>query len=510
MSKFALDLSDTYETIIRPISLDIIEAIKRSTGIPKNTRIIFADEGNKPINNGSSLDDSTTDAIFDHGDSINLRVSALYTPESMLTSAVYQKEHLEVFTDHKLGIHLTPVYGETELTMTVQYRAESKSAAERWQAGIKRKVAVGLKESIHDVDYHYLIPKHMLVMLVEFHELREQQAGYGEALQEYFQAHQSPKLTSLSNLAGNATTVGVRETQRGIVGYYSFDDIPELEQGESGSNWIAEFTYKVKFDRPTSMVIDYPLVIHNQLIPSKYIDLEADYNLKLSTYLAGMTRYNFNHMLENRPEVGSGISGYSIPCFDNWLPTQIIPSTTTVARILLGLSPDNLTSVMSLTEMGDFAFDDIIVEYMKDVQQKLFLSGEAALMVNLYSGELIVDSTKLSIDEDLNITVSDDLDLRNIYHVRVSIANDWSRLSAKAIDYLRSHGTLCNLLLSSLAPELEEMGLLPTPIANDYIPRLQFWNAVHHIRTTNSKYHNHLEVNRHHVAKMVVVTHSEK
>ena len=502
MPRIAIDCGDSYDSVIRPTVLSVVEKVKKVTGLSKVKTLFTGDPDNTP-QIGNSLNGKESDVSFTNEEYLQLEVRTQYMDGDMLTNTVFARGNIPIFKDPELGVVISPVYGQTQVTISVKYKAQSRNSAERWLSEVKRRTAQGFKELLHESEYHYLIPKEMLVILDQIHQRREAVAGYGEDLGTYLNKYWHPKVTWLANQSGMRKAPGVRERQHDILGYFDFESVPELEKGETG-NWIRQFDYIVQFDRPHSVVMQYPLVVHNQLLEARYFDANQNFNLNLEMYLS--TAFNQGlDVIANRHRLPalSTIMGYSVPAFDEWLPSSVPMGTSTMARILLAVDADNPRYLCNIEELGEFALIDEVVTYLKDRAAFATKVKSSPVFFSLYQDDTRMSDSVLEMDDQGNLFTTIDLSLRRVYHLRVGVYNDLSLLNEDSLEDIRLNGEFARILLSALEPKLKDDPLLNL-LDDGRLPKRQFWDAVAKIKGTNAQYKNNIEVSRFTVASLML------
>lgn len=497
MPRLALDVKDTYKSVVRPVCLDVIKDIMEHTRMNRGTEIEFNSEDNH------HKTEATVD--FGGGDKITARASALYSESGMLTMAVFKNEHKPLFLDEELGVVLKPVYGDTRIELEIEYRCSDRQTAEQWLNGIKRRVAQWYEERLHDLSYYYIIPNPFLALIHEIHRLRENQHGYGEDLATYLSNHKDERWSTLTDQAGNNARVGIREKQLGVMGYFNFEAVPELQKGENGSKWISSFIYRFDFERIVSVTAEYPLLVHNQPLSSDYVDWNCNNNLPLERLLSSITRMSLNDI---KPQMRSlqTKEGWTIPCSDTWYPDKQRRATTFIARIMLAIDSNNPRSLLNLKELGDFSFVPGVATYIEQQWDQLTYLGQSAILVTLYEDNEFYSEKLLEVNENLDVYTLADLDPRKQYHLTVSIVNDLSVLSEKAIKWLLDNGEYAQFFLASLNHKLLEDDCIPTIEINgrEIMSKTVFWDAIGKIKTSHKIYHGENNTNVLTVANLMI------
>lgn len=498
-------VTELYESIIRPAISDVINNVIDNMGMRHNTMVTFNGDSPQPLIFGSNIDETQeTDATRWN---TSERIFVSYREETpdgtILTTPVKMGNNRAVFHDVPLGIAIKPVYYHTEIILTFSIRARDRQTADRWRTSVMNKASQNVVERLHEINYHYPLSKEYLYILGRLWELRENVAGYGETFQDWLRNNFNPDVGLITQQNGENGLMVVRERQVGILGWYDFDVPPVPEKGSDGATWTAEFDYHFCFDKPNSLVMQYPLMVHNQIIPEECRDDTPTYTLDNLPLAPSFSRAYFDEICSMTNRAPKMIAGIRVPEYDSWYPSQVPRATTTCANFLLQADPNNLHDVINLTDLGDVAIHPKILEWMKKHPNWLSSPNHSPFLITLYKGYDQIAGEKLSIDKDLNVTYTDGFDLRAMYHLRLAIVNDLSILDKKTIDTIRQDGELFLQIIQALEPSILVEGLGPKLIGN-YVPKLEFYRVLGLITSTHQMYKSDIEVRRLHVGNFFI------
>jgi hypothetical protein len=472
MPKVLVDLHETYENVTRPVVFDIARDIMQRTALPKDIRIFYPGDIDKGQQNGSSITSSNPEATkLPFTSQVTLEVTEQYQEERILSTAIFRPENPSIWHDPHLGAIIKPAYGSCDVTMNFKYRARSKQQAIRWRDDVKNRTAMNREQFIHQINYHYLIPEEFFVIMREIHRLRENVAGYGQDFDTYFKQHVSSRARFLTNQAGNNGRWGIAESQIRVLGWFDWEGVPEEGSKEDdGSTWTISFAYKFKYDKPNACAMFYPLVIHNQMI--KYHaepPVQPAYQIEQSLRKYALSAKMFAYFETGGPMYYmQRRQGYQVPSYDEFIPGSVVPETLRVVSLLIQIDPANPRALFNL---GDNLGGDLLLDpdmrcclerewpYMTTPMQSIF-------HVSLYRGTKLQTPDKLTIDANLDVSTTFDMDLRQTYHVRISLVKNLRLLPVEALDRLRQCAQCLIKLLDALDPTLKGRDLLPC-IVND-------------------------------------------
>lgn len=468
---------------IRPVVLDIVRQLMAQTGLPSDLQIQYVgDETEVNIQPGSTISNDDEPNKFTSESQWVIKVEENYFQETALAQAVYQVENPHVFLDGPANVFMMPTYSHMEITLNLNYRGTDKDAARKWRDDLRTRVAMNRQHFIHEVDYHYLIPQEIMDAVKEIWTMEEAVEPYNRTFDEYLKLCFSPKARILVNQAGEHPTWAIAETQGRVQGFFDFEmDVGQGQRDTETAAWSTDFRYKFRFDSPLGVVLEYPMVIHNQIIDEKYRpnriapqDLDHLHQFTLSG--------TFMRQFEKTWDVEfNGIMGVSIPPYDDWLPAQnSVPlRTVRVGTVLCGIDPANPLDLLSLYELGeDWQLDPDILNFMKGEVSWLTKLGMSAFHISVYRNKLLMDTSLFEITPDLMVRFKQPMSMRDIYHVRIALFERPALLTQDAKLRLRNNCSVARKIFLSLKPSLETDGYLKVCLPGNYMSHDDFKDAA--------------------------------
>lgn len=482
----SLPIPEVYESISRPVAMDIVRQLFQVTGMPKETTINYFGYGefNLPQPGSTALDQfkELKPVRLPSSSKWTVTVSEEYPDDTPVLQARLRPEHQVVFFDPALDVHIKPIYQTAEVTINITARFTDRVSALRWRDDLKVYASAGRAERLHEVIYHYPIPQEYLVCLTEIHKLREQQAGYGEDLGTWLRDKLSDRYTVITNAAGNHKTIAIREHQVGLVGWFEFGDNPPPpeREGDNGT-YVMSFEYRARYEKCVACALKYPLLIHNQLVGKDFYDTKEPYVLGKKPEFKSMTRSLLDKHSDGYPRSYEAGLGIAIPKWDDWIPEYTPPSTDCLMRILFTVGETDPQAIIPLQGMPDHEFDPDALAYMLDYPQGIAKMGESVIQAHLFRRYKPLDQDQLTVDSDLVLRSKIDLDIRDYYHVWVGIAFDLEYLTPAAKERLRKHGAFARKLFELLLPNLEARGMMPPIMSDGSMRRKEFMDAIHEV-----------------------------
>lgn len=450
-------LPENTQSVSRPIIYDIINQLQTLVKIDKSAKIYFAGDIQKTKQPHSSLNDEDRSPQLPSDRLLFIEVEENYSKDMLGTNAINQQEHQPVFNDTKLNITIRPIYATTDVVINFKYRTHSKSEAERWHNEMWMKVTQLRDTILHDISYHYLLPSAFVELLKTVHDYREATDGYNDSFEEYLFGNATGQLTVIGDLANQDSRLAISEKQCRIVGLFDFDSLPEkTERDDSNASWTISFSYKFSYEKPTGAVVNYPIMIHNQILPKQYVlfsDSAYDLDRVFKRYSNSIGNFSNFEIQDIAYSYYKKHKFIKLPSYDEFIITKYnVPfSTHTVFTALCSLDVSERQTLLNLQDLGTVVINPLILQFILESEYPYICSQYASILqINLYRNEYLAVHNTVKCDSTGNIVAKDKLDLRNQHRIRFSFVTDLSLLTKEALERLAKYPNVLILLINEL------------------------------------------------------------
>lgn len=375
-------------------------------------------------------------------------------------------ENVSVFRDDALQVTVMPTMVSTKTTIEVRFICNSRATAKNWQQAIRRQVSQGAFNPIHTVSYYYPVPTEFMYVLSKIHEMREKKAGYGDTFGAWLKDCFNNRFSVVTNSAGKGTQFVIREQQTNIIGYYEFgEEVEKMEKEGGAGSYATSFSYSFYYERPENIIIKFPTVIHNSIVPSDIRDDRQIEDVQPKNYYLteSATAFDaFRYGPKSNPR-NNRFAGWAIPFFDEWYPKHRQQYYENLFRVAQAVSENDLRWVGNIDMVAPYAFPDDVLEYMKRRPQAMAFRREHLFNISLHRWDDLFATTELIVDSDLKVTAPADMNLRDMWHLNIDIAHDLSILSDAALDDLAKSPTVVDRWVEAFDPDgpLSELELNP-------------------------------------------------
>lgn len=444
MPNISTVVTETKQSVMRPVILDVVRQLMSITKIPSTVPILYPDDIDKVAQIGSTIGEENSDSqLFPNSDKIFIEVAEDYDVTNMSSSPMTGDEYVPIFADPKLGIYLRPIYSKDEVSITFKFSATSKSMALRWRDDIRMRTSGGRDINLHTVKYHYIVPSDLIKVLREIHRLRETQEGYGESFDEYLRANSTERLTFVTNLSGSLVEPAIAETQMRIQGLFDFQAVPEKITAEDNSDcWVGSFTYNFFFDKPIACNLRYPVMVHNSVLTTDFRPAEQAYNLdeQLPSYSKSFNAFN---SFDCSNQIRRHLNPYqtiTIPSFDEFMPGSIQSGTVSIFNALCQISLNDKRNLLNLRDTGDASIDQSILDFIEAVEYRYITKPyQSILNISLYKFGNLMEHSLIDCSAGLDILSVKDLSLRDTHRIRFSLVADISYLRPESLLRLKNY-----------------------------------------------------------------------
>lgn len=454
-------LNDLGWTVERPVVLDVLKDLIDLTQISTQTPISFYGYDGKSYQKGSTIEEAgIAGNKWNYDERVYLEVDEDYEENWAQMTPVFKTEYPPIFFDGSVGVVIRPVYRYTKVTLNIRYRTVDKNQALRWRSEMATKCSMRREIIEHDIHYSYTLNPEWLVFIKHVHDLRENVAGYGQTLNDYFTAHLVSNAGLVTDLAGKNGVWAVSEAQTRIQGSFEFDSAPQkVSREDDHDNWMAEVSYTFYYMKPMATTLEYPASIHQQLISSQFLpkdpilDLE-DKPVHYSRSGAALRRFESSHKLLSV----IGMEGVKTPLFDSWVPRHVKPTTINLMTSLVTITPDDKRFLFNLKDLGSFKLMDDVLSFIQNSERTFITKNyQSIFQIDLYDGQDIQTHTALTVDQNLNVSTTYDLDLRKVYHIRISLCTTFRYLPAAAITRLQNAPSVAMKFITAINAAIKSL-----------------------------------------------------
>lgn len=472
MPKTLADIPNAYQGIIRPVMFSVVKQLQQELRLPKETQVFIPGSSQSTPMNGGLFGDCCEDAVtFPSATRIvmNFREEPAY--DSSLITALSKDDTPTAFDDPVRGVSITPLRRMVKVNCDLIITGQSRSIVQRMVDYVRMRISHRWSEFPLTIQYSYLIPDGVMSLLMEINRLTESslvplQMSFGK----YFEMYRSTPMLNLTTMNGNTERVAITETQEEVIGWFDFNDTPmEPERSsENDGSYTVNMTFSFVYARPSQLKIEWPLLVHQQLIGPKFRPKHRYRNFhditRKVTSLKGILDKLARRDIDAYPEC------LQLPEIDDWTPKEKLTDTLTLLRLAVSLAK----------EEGDVLFDfaklskpwKIGVELLEFISH---LGDDTFKRMSFFELMLFEGDTQIPFEfkiDGTRVVCLSKLDLRKTYHVELGIARNWCFVSSDNLEGIRRYPKLFYQLVKYLRLPIGRIPFQQLDIAGKGKPRI--------------------------------------
>lgn len=372
---------------------------------------------------------------------LQVNITDTYNEDALTTTAVHQEEHYPIFIDHDIDVVVYPIYIQTDYSIQFTFFTPSRNEIEKVVDDIRVRLSQTRNVFVHDIEYDYVLPDIIEDFISDVHVNKNRLVS--QPLEDYFGECTSRRIHLISDLVGSNPVLAVRERQTRVVGMFDFSPMPDKPEKD---NNIYKFTFDYKFtlDKPSHLVMKYPVMVCNQLLPAKYMDflVNRDRNeerfkpMAASNSLYALSFFEAHRQLENRLDIRLPLA---IPEVDDFNKRSIHNGYGILASFLTDVDETDKKSLLNLKELGNYQIDTDIMEYIANEGIYVLSPYSSFVYLGLYQDSRYFNMDTLTIDANFNIKSTVALTLFKPCRVLLNYLFDLASLNENAMTRLYTY-----------------------------------------------------------------------
>ena len=433
--KTRVELLNIEETFTRPMLVSITNDIKEMVSLDKNTYTIYDMKDNliQVKNKDGELEGFNTLT----NEMVVVSYEENMTENDELTQNSLFNNDLSLFVDKDIGISIRPIYHHRKYNLQFIYKTKFKNRMVSLVNRLKMLPANSGWYTNHDIEYGYLIPTYVSKWLKTMYTLKTRREQDHEELEDFIKNGFDDRLDLLNRADGRpGSRLVIREAQIGLVGYLNSDLYNiRSDYDESTKEWTIELEYEFYVEKPVSLILEYPIIIYNRLVPKEYRDF-INYK-KESPRAYHIARHDNTDNLNYPPLYTSTGNNYhpTIPEEDR----VQFPDTGYYGRILsvlVTVEDEDPRKLFNIKDLGKIRFKQTIIDYILEEEWDIIHDTSNSLFrIELFEGN-DVKFDMIRMDKEGNIYSKEDLDYKKVYRVVFSINKYLNSLDYKAYNRL--------------------------------------------------------------------------
>lgn len=423
-------------TVTRSVVRDVVKSIARNSHFPEDLTLVYEGQDTTGTANPNGYFNSCTDPITRTRFNAYAFIEYKETASELLgTDLGRYMDHIPIFDDPKIGLMLIPQYREHKLEITVRFRCDSKTKLSSWLSSYKSASNSRNNFGFLSARYYFKIPTEFMAFLYDAWEMQTVYGNPGDSY-DYITSHfySQPKIDS--TITGNQKRIiyecGLRNLTAVLTNPTFYNDITS----EDGVHEVS-INLEVHYPKAEGVSIIYPAMIHNQLVPDKYLKRWSQYYQWLDKWQDPVKPMSYigNTLKVFETEASTvylGDGGARLLPWDNWFPKTPVKDTQTICIAPIFVDVENPTYICNITELaGDYIPDDVMAYIGAD--EKRGQVGNSLIRFELYQIDETEKRTYLVPDDNLNLYAKENLDLLKRNYLRISLVRNFANVMGDSL-----------------------------------------------------------------------------
>ena len=434
--KTKIMLQGLEETVTRPIQIIVANDIKKLLGLGRDIYIAFDPTDERIAKIKNQLGD------IDHDNTTFEEYILLETEESTeegteLYMTTVKPDTYPIYQDIEIDSYIQAINQRRQLDFTFTYRNKSKSLVHSLANKLKLMTGDDGMYYRHELEYGYNIPPFVIKLLSHFNDLKNKRKRPDRQLS--FSDYLARTFDTRLDLGGNLGktidnyTLYIREAQVNLEGYIS-DSVHDIkpEFDDNLNHWGITFRYRITFDKPVGLLLNYNMMVWNTPIAKEFRDFQHIENTSNRAIhprsLRGVNLTTIGHPIwHTRPRKDY----LTIPVEDNRLPNLITPRyLTRMFSVLTMVDSNDPTLLFNIDEIPNYRFKKSVYDMLLKSEYKwVGIPCCSVIFISLICGEVEQYENRIIMDAEGNLRTTKPMDVTKTYRVMFSLLNDLDMLN---------------------------------------------------------------------------------
>lgn len=425
MLKSTVMSEDDYKSFLRPAIYDSLKAVLKYYGLENASQIYYNGENEIAKLVGSNANDGLRGDMYTDG---VFRNKIYIVPEIQQTdfnngNANQRRQPTErpVWMnddDHTPAMALYPGFSGVKIEVTVAATFNSSKLAEHYVRRINRLQSNQVTDMAFDATVHMGLNPCLLELFSDVHGLLKKNDPTTLDFGDWFSKFCKVPFTTIMNVAGKHKRLVVPICLTNIGIQFTEPLIARARKGDTSGTFTAEFKYSFYFNEFTHWEIEYPLNVWQDQIPAKWISApNAAFKRPYAIRVAPETAW-INQGVETR--AAQAPYYLKLPDHDPWtMPKQSWVQPIVQARLALQDLPTQ--QLGNIFEIPGFKWNEQVKNYILRRREWAFTQFFTPFVIWVYSDNIRVLPTQLSMDETGMITLNRAPTMQNTYRIVVTL-----------------------------------------------------------------------------------------
>lgn len=384
---------------------------------------------------------------------ISVQYTEEYHPESIMARTLRTSEYPDIFRLPGLGIQMRPTYTKTELTLEGIVSLKSGTEMRSLKRSVQMYMSGQLPVFANSIRYEVDIPKSQVSFLYDAWKLQETKHGRGESFADFLiRGSITGGLHSRHTNKPNDSRADLffLQDQVNVTGIFDSETfLGEFTRDDAG--YHMPFTYVVRFTQPIGMTLKFPLFVHQQRIPSIYIEKWQPNIQQHSIDRTEASKIPVPKKLAD-PRFYQADGGVHYDPYDEWFPPQVPKGTRTELLSPITVEEVDRFLVCGLGELKYLGLDEDVTDYLARFPD---LVGEPYALpygIEIWEADELDFQCSFTCTADGTLRTTKPMNPQRRHYIRVYRLEDLSMLKGAHFTELVSDHEILKKVLTRFIP----------------------------------------------------------
>ena len=434
MIKTKIGLFGTDATITRPVLVRVVEDINMFLGF--NRDIYYTLDQHETVDRAKDKLGQIESYSSPRREEVIVEYNDDMADGQDLSLINIRPDYQAIYRDDDIDAIIIPKYLKRKVTMNYKYISKSKSKITTLINMLRMLPAKDGQYVNHDLNYHYVLPTIIFELIKDINDKKNNYITTPVEIEDYINTYFDSRVDTTNASDGDSlkTDIVIRETQQSVLGYINgnIGDIKKIEV-EDKSSWSIEFEYVFEYETPVELLVNYPLVVYNQLINTRFREF-----LPKNDFLWKGTRTGGSRPIMDLTQADmryyfrlpKNKSYLSLPTEDQHQLGKPYPYMARLMSVLTLVNPDDKKELFNISDIPTVSFKDDILEFWKTSEyEHVGMPFKSMYYFDIYKDGVWDSENTVYMDSELNLRTSLDLDETSIYRVCINVITDINMLN---------------------------------------------------------------------------------
>ena len=460
-------------SIDNPLDIILGDDIKRVLGIGVDTYTVYNTEAHDVLDRaglGGSRNNNTIASEYIH-------IESTEEPEEDSGTMMHPERYTDfnIFWDNEIGVRIGTLRYKRKKTINFTYYSQSKATITAMIEKIRAFDIMNTARKKHKLEYHFDVPVDALHFINHVRELKNKRLENEEQLDlpDYINKWSIQKI-SRNNTTSNTPYKFNLSIRENVYDVYSIPatDTYNIEKEEVGevSYWKFTLTFDVWYQKPTMLILDYPVLIWNTPIGAKYSKVAARPEVRCPVQGTPDLMYRGLYYI-GKPNAGYKGFGYQqklvIPLVDDFDNFPYNNRFANVCSMLIVVDDKDPYEVANIKHLPHYGIKEGFLKYLLLEPSEVTVEYKNLFNIQLYKNGVLDYKNKISLDKEGNLTTEFPMDIKSTYRIIIRVLRDLDYLDEKSLKrlhkYVQTEMLCINKERKEKLAEMEKKKLLDKP-----------------------------------------------